>query len=127
MFLGFEHPGIAACDPKMLAEWYVRMFGFKVVFDNGLTPATYLLKTPDGGILEILPATSGESCDYGQQQAGIRHLALTVDDFEGALKALQDKGITDFFDDRRSESYKLIFFRDPEGNLLHLMWRPKPL
>ncbi|MDR3590654.1 MAG: VOC family protein [Negativicutes bacterium] len=127
MFLGFEHAAIAACDTKALAEWYVKMFDFTVASDNGKAPATYLLKTPDGTILEILPAASGQPGDYGQQQAGIRHLALTVADFEAALKTLQDKGITDFFDDRRSESYKLIFFRDPEGNLLHLMWRPKPL
>lgn len=127
MFSGFEHAGIAACDTKMLAEWYVKIFDFQVASDNGKVPATYLLKAPDGTILEILPAVSSEPCAYGQQQAGIRHLALTVNNFEGALQYLQDQGISGFFDDRRSESYKLIFFRDPEGNLLHLMWRPKPL
>jgi len=126
MFLGFEHVAIAACDTKTLAQWYVEMLEFQVASNNGKTPATYMLKAPNGTILEILPATSGEPCDYSQYQAGVRHLALTVDDFDGAQKFLQDKGIT-FFDDRRSEISRLIYFRDPEGNLLHLMWRLKPL
>ena len=127
MLVGFEHAAIAAKNAQKLAEWYIKTFELEVVFDDGKTPPTYLLKAPDGTILEILPATSGEPCDYDQRSAGIRHLALTVDDFEVALQRLQNSGITEFFDDRRSDNYELIFFRDPEGNLLHLMWRPKPL
>ncbi len=127
MFKGFEHAGIAAADPQGLADWYVRLFAFEVASHNGRTPPTILLKAPDGTVLEILPAEDGQPGEYGQRQIGIRHLALRVDDFAAALQYLKDNGVSEFFDDRGSDSYHLIFFRDPEGNLLHLIWRPKPL
>jgi glyoxylase I family protein len=127
MFSGFEHTAIAAHDSRSLADWYVRMFGLKVVHDSGKTPPTCLLQAPDGSVIEILPATSGERIDCGQAHAGLRHLALTVSDFDAALNYLRERGIDRFFDSRQSEESKLIFFRDPEGNILHLMWRARPL
>jgi glyoxylase I family protein len=127
MFSGFEHTAIAAHDSKGLADWYIGMFGLQVVHDNGKTPPTYLLKAPDGSVIEILPALSGERVYYDQTQAGLRHLALTVSDFDAALNYLRERGIGQFFDHRQSEKSKLIFFRDPEGNILHLMWRAEPL
>ena len=127
MFSGFEHTAIAALDSKSLADWYISMFGLKVVHDNGKTPPTYLLQAPDGTVIEILPATSGEKIGYSQTHAGLRHIALMVADFDGALKYLKERGVDQFFDLRQSEQSKLIFFRDPEGNILHLMWRARPL
>jgi len=127
MFSGFEHTAIAAHDSKRLGDWYIRMFGLQVVHDNGKTPPTYLLRAPDGTVIEILPAAAGERANYTQTDAGLRHLALTVTDFDAALSYLCGQGIDQFFDLRQSEQSKLIFFRDPEGNILHLMWRAKPL
>jgi len=123
MFTGFEHAAIAANDSKGLADWYRKIFGLQVVYDNGKTPPTYLLQAPDGTVLEILPADPGETAQYGQRQIGLRHLALTVPDFDEALSYLRKQGIDEFFDLRQSEESRLIFFRDPEGNILHLMWR----
>ena len=127
MFSGFEHTAIAAHDSKNLADWYIRLFNLQVVHDNGKTPPTYLLKAPDGSVIEILPASPGEKTDYDQKQAGLRHLALTVTDFDAALNYLREQGIDQLFDSRQSEESRLIFFRDPEGNILHLIWRAKPL
>jgi glyoxylase I family protein len=127
MFTGFEHAAIAARDSKGLAEWYRRVIGLQVIYDNHNSPPTYLLQAPDGTVLEILPATEGEESKYGQRQVGLRHLALTVTDFDAALSYLKNEGIDEFFDSRQSEESKLIFFRDPEGNILHLMWRAVPL
>jgi glyoxylase I family protein len=103
------------------------MFGLHVVWDNGKEPPTYLLKAPDGSVIEVLPAAGGERIDYDQTHPGLRHLALTVTDFDAALSYLREQGIDQFFDFRQSEEARLIFFRDPEGNILHLMWRATPL
>jgi glyoxylase I family protein len=127
MFSGFEHTAIAAHDSTMLADWYIRIFGLQVVYDDGKAPPTYLLRAPDGSVIEILPATRGERINYDQKQPGLRHLALTVTDFDAALGYLQEQGIDQFFDSRQSEEHRLIFFRDPEGNILHLMWRAQQL
>ena len=127
MILGFEHFAIAALDSKALAEWYIKLFGLRVVYDNGKQPPTFLLKAPDGMVIEILPATSGTKTDYSQSAAGFRHLAVTVDDYAAAEAHLREHGITDFIERRETATSKLLFFRDPEGNILHLMWREKPL
>jgi glyoxylase I family protein len=126
-FTGFEHAALVARDSKALAEWYIRMFGLRVVWDNGLEPPTYLLRAPDGSVIEILPGAGGERIDYDQTQPGLRHLALAVTDFDAALSYLREHGIDRFWDSRRSEETRLIFFRDPEGNILHLIWRAAPL
>jgi glyoxylase I family protein len=127
MFSGFEHTAIAARDSKLLADWYVTVLGLRVVYDDGKTPPTKLLSAPDGTVIEILPAFSGEQMKYDQRQVGLRHLAITVADFDAAVIRLRERGVDEFFDIRQSEASKLIFFRDPEGNILHLIWRAKPL
>ena len=127
MILGFEHVAIAAMDSKALTDWYIRLFELRVVYDNGKQPPTFLLKAPDGMVLEILPASGGHPADYGQTQIGIRHLAVTVDDYEAAEAHLRLHGVNEFIERRETETAKLLFFRDPEGNILHLMWRAKPL
>jgi len=50
-----------------------------------------------------------------------------VTDFDEALSNLQKHGVNEFFDSRKSEDSRLLFFRDPEGNILHLIWRATPL
>jgi glyoxylase I family protein len=127
MFKGFEHAAIAARDSRSLAEWYVSLFGLKIVYDDKKEQPTYLLRAPDGSVIEIMPAAAGQPAKYDQQLLGLRHLALTVDDYEGAVNWLRDKGVTEFFDERGADNFRLVFFRDPEGNLLHLMWRSKLL
>ena len=127
MILGFEHFAIAALDSKSLADWYIKLFGLRVVFDNGKQPPTFLLKAPDGMVIEVLPATSGEKNVCNQTAAGFRHLAITVDDYEEAEAHLRQNGINEFLERRETEKSKLLFFRDPEGNILHLLWRAQPL
>lgn len=127
MFLGFEHLAIAAIDSKALADWYIKIFGLRVVYENGKQPPTFLLKAPDDMVIEILPAGSGEKADYALTMVGFRHLALTVDDLDAAEAHLRAHGITEFIERRELGKSRLLFFRDPEGNILHLMWRAKPL
>ena len=127
MFTGVEHTGLAARDTRAMADWYVKTFGLKIVSDNGATPPAFMLKSPDGRMIEILPATSGEPAQYDQFLHGLRHLAWQVTDFDRALAHVRAQGVTEFFDHRESADFRLIFFRDPEGNLMHLIWRARPL
>lgn len=127
MFTGIEHTAIAARDSQSLADWYQRLFGFRIVYSSGTEPPVYMLKTPDGTMLEILPAQDEQLTEeYNAKQAGIRHIAFTVTDFAAAYHYLEKRGIS-FFEIREAAQMKLAFFRDPEGNILHLMWRPEVL
>jgi glyoxylase I family protein len=59
--------------------------------------------------------------------AGLRHLALSVTDFDGTYARLKAKGVQFLTDAQKSEGNSLAFFSDPDGNILHLLHREKPL
>lgn len=127
MQFSVEHLGVAARDSVGLAEWYVRVFGAEQVFEceNPGKPPTRFLRLPGGLSLEIYPATH-HLCDTGTNSlAGWRHLALQVASIEAARDTLAQRGVS------FSETIKpaggggrVLFFQDPEGNLLHFVERP---
>lgn len=131
MFEGLEHPAIAAADSDALAQWYCDIFGFRIVYRSDAKPSAYLLKlghgSMDGKMLEILPAESKQRQDYEQKGIGLRHLGITVKDFDQVVDYLSQKKIELFNRVDTFDGGKLIFFRDPEENLLHLIWRPRIL
>jgi len=126
LFTGIEHAAIAARDSQALVDWYTGLFGFRIVYSSGTNPPVYMLKAPDGTMLEILPAEKGEAAEHGARHIGLRHLAFSVTDFAAAYHYLEKRGIV-FFEIREAVNMKLAFFRDPEGNILHLMWRSQIL
>lgn len=126
--LSLEHVGISANDTIALKNWYVKLFNLKVVYDNKKEKPTYFLLMPDGGgLIEIYPANSlSEKVDNNKQ--GIRHLAFGTDDIEKEYKKLLDNNVEIVTElSTSSKGVKTVFFRDPEGNILHFIQRPEPL
>lgn len=125
MVKGIEHIGIAARDTAALKDWYVRLFDFTQVYDNG--KGTYFLKAQDGSMIEFIKATE-ETDKFTEKALGFRHLALAVDDFEGMLEILTKENVEVVTAPVVAPNgNKTFFFRDPEGNILHLIYRPQPL
>ena len=125
MIIGIERVAIYAKDTAGLRDWYIKMFDFREVYDNG--KGTYFLMAPDGAMIEFAKA---EECDPVQspKMIGIRHLALTVDHFEAMVDKLKAEKVEIVSDVVVSSSgVKTFFFRDSEGNILHLIFRSKPL
>ena len=125
MKLSVEHLGLAARDPVALRDWYVRVLDAREVFCNGETPPAFLVALPAGPMLEIYPADSAHPDTQDNRLAGWRHLALRVDSIESAHAELGTHGVA--FDDPIKPAGgggRVLFFRDPEGNLLHLVERP---
>lgn len=128
MVHGIEHTAIVAKDSKALTEWYVKTFGCKVVYDNG--KGTYFPAFEDGSMFEVMQATEDKQDDI-ETTAGIRHIALTVtseafDELVPVLKA--DPRVTTVHDVTvNDKGLKLYWFRDIEGNFMHLIYRPTPL
>lgn len=123
MKFAVEHLGLAAHDPARLKDWYVATFDAKVVFDNGRVPPAFFIRAA-GFLIEIYQGDFAlkETGDNALQ--GWRHLALKVDSIEAAKTHLEGKGVV------FSEGIKpaggggrVLFFRDPEFNLLHLLER----
>lgn len=123
MIQGIEHTAIATPDPAALAQWYVDTLGFTVNY-RGSTAV--FVKAPNGTMIEFIPA-EGDRGPNTMKSPGLRHLALTVDDFEAQYARLRQSGVNFIDEPKESKGAKVVFFTDPEGNILHLLQRSVPL
>lgn len=123
MFTGIEHFAIASPNPKRLADWYVANLEFEITFEYA---GNYFVEAKNGALIEIIPA-EGEAPATQVRTPGMRHIAISVDDFDSAHQYLREHGVTLEGEPYSNEGNRLAFFRDPDGNLLHLIQRVKPL
>lgn len=119
-----EHLGLPARDPVALKDWYSNVLAARVVFDNQQTPPAFLLALPGGVMIEIYGGDSSLPQTSDNKLNGWRHLALRVASVAGAKVELEARGL------KFTEEIKpaggggwVLFFQDPEGNLLHLVER----
>jgi glyoxylase I family protein len=119
-----EHLGLPARDPAALKDWYARMLGAKVVFSNDHKPPAFFLALPGQVMLEIYGGNSSLPQTSDNRLNGWRHVALRVDSLAAAKAELERRGL------KFAEEIKpaggggsVLFFQDPEGNLLHLVER----
>jgi len=123
MFLGLEHTAIASPDPEKLAQWYAEYLGFRINYRYG---GNVFVRSADGTMLEIIPS-EGPRQDQNLKTPGIRHLAVTVEDFDAAYAHLQGRGIPFVTEPLNMGGNRLVFFTDLDGNYIHLLKRPAPL
>lgn len=126
MITGIEHVAVLAKDTKRLADWYVRVFGFEIVNENDKNE--YFVRASDGSMMEIIPC-EGEVFPTGIHEWGFRHIALSVpgDKFDAAVEELRKEKVEVVVDVSISPTgVKTFLFRDIEGNLFHLLYRPMP-
>jgi glyoxylase I family protein len=119
-----EHIAIPADDPVALKNWYARVLGAREIFNNGQNPPACLISLGDVW-LEIYAAEIPLPGRGNNQLAGYRHLALRVDSLDAAKMELEGRGVK-FTEEVRAAAGggKVLFFKDAEGNLLHLVERP---
>jgi catechol 2,3-dioxygenase-like lactoylglutathione lyase family enzyme len=128
MVLGIEHIAVVSHDTAALKDWYMEMYGGRVVYDNG--KGTYFLQFPDGSMIEFVTATA-DKIDDVEKQAGIRHIAFAVspksfDEIVAKLKA--DERVEEVHDvSENAKGLKTYWYKDIEGNFSHLIYRPDPL
>ena len=120
-----EHIGLPARDSVALKDWYVRVLGARLRFDNGQRPPAFFLEVGGGLMLEIYPATGAVDGTANNGVAGWRHLALRVDSLEAAQRELARRGVV-FTEAPKPAGGggRVLFFADAEGNLLHFVERP---
>ena len=123
MFTGIEHFAIASPNPRRLADWYVANLEFEINFEYA---GNYFVEARNGALIEIIPA-EGPAPDVAIRTPGMRHIAISVDDFDGALEQLRGQGVPLEGEPYENQGNRLVFFRDIDGNLLHLIRRSKPL
>ena len=116
---GIEHIAIATTEPRRLARWYIQHLNFEPLLDTG---NTVYIKSANSVVLEFVKA---ENVPPKPQirDAGIRHIAFSVDDPEKAHAKLNVAGVEFESEPVVLPGMRLFFFRDLEGNRLHLVQR----
>src|SRR6185437_14066245 len=125
MNISVEHLAIVAKDPIAVKNWYERVLGAKHIWDNGQNPPTCLISL--GNVwFEIYAAEKSIPETANNKLAGFRHLALRVDSLDVAKAELEKRGVKFTEAERQAAGGgRILFFADPEGNLLHFVERPK--
>ena len=121
--LELEHVGLCAKDTAALKDWYVKLFNFKVVYDNGKERPTFFLLMEDNSLIEIYPADlEADACSNKQQ--GLRHLAFGTDNIDREYSRLIEYGV-DITEGRKTSpsGASTVYFRDTEGNIIHFVER----
>ena len=121
-----EHIALPASNITALRDWYVAKLGATCIAPNGAEPP-YFIKLPGAtATFEMYAATGSVPQTSDNGLAGWRHMALRVDSIEATRKELEARGVT-FTDPIKPAAGggRVLFFKDCEGNLLHLVDRPK--
>ncbi len=128
MVQGIEHIGIVSKDTAALKDWYLKMFGGEIVYDNG--KGTYFLAFPNGDMIEFVSAEEDRPAEI-ERTVGLRHIALSVDSqsFDELVPMLKaDERVEEVHDvSENAKGLKTYWFKDIEGNFMHLIYRPEPL
>jgi len=146
MILAFAHPGLVVPDLERACEFYRKMFGFRIISDEGwennpdVDRAVGLRGSVSRGHLlaghnchlEIWeyssPAQTGPGPGaFTAQETGIRHLAFYVDDCPKEYARLLSLGGTSLGEPVGSEEQGyVVYCRDPFGNIIELCEIPTP-
>ena len=109
--------------PSVSPEWYKSTLDFEITFEYA---GNYFIEAGNGALIEIIPA-EGDRAESSMRSPGMRHIAIAVHDFDGARSLLASRGVAFEGEPYSVQGNRLQFFKDPDGNLLHLIQREKPM
>jgi len=126
MTFTLEHIALPARNPAALRDWYVEKLGAECLLPNA-NDLPYFIKLPGTTTtFEVYAATGANAATEDNGLAGWRHLALRVASIEATRKELATRGVVFEANPKPAAGGgNVLFFKDGEGNLLHLVERPK--
>ena len=90
-----NHIHLKAPDPKKTAQWYVDVFGAKVLGEGtGLGASSTVRLDIDGTRINVTSAPAGETLPDGTADShyGLEHFGFNTDDIEAAMAHVQAHG-----------------------------------
>jgi len=122
VFLGIDHPAIAADDVEKLVNWYCDVLGYEVYVKTD--KPVYLIKAPDRTLIEIMPKDENHRQNRTVCTPGWSHLALRVSDMDKAIEGLDRSGVKWEGDEFEAVGgCRIRNFQDIEGNMLQIVQR----
>lgn len=123
VFLGIDHPAVAAEDVDALSDWYVQTLGYEKVFRHD--KPVWILRARDGTLLEVMPRDETPRPERTVWTPGWSHLAIRVSDFEQAEALLNEKGVHWTGDEVEAVGGgRVRNFVDLDGNMVQIVERP---
>ena len=96
MAYAFNHVHLKAPDPEETANWYVEVFGFRILGDTVREFGDRFIgcESPDGVRFNISGARPGETLGDGDASAhwGLEHVGIEVDDIDAEIERLKGHG-----------------------------------
>lgn len=127
MITGIDHFAVVTTDVARAARFYTELLGFR---------ETMRLETSHSGTiifiglgeaqLELFGGGTPRSGPAEGRPVGFTHIALKVDDIDADYERLAAAGIAFDMKPTTVESgLRIAFFKDPDGNTIELMQRPR--
>jgi lactoylglutathione lyase len=114
------HVGINVNNMGKSKEFYLKLFGFEVIFEETQKDKRYIFLGHSGEIIITLWEQSNKR--FSKDTAGLHHLAFildSVDELKAFEKKLEDNNITKIYDGIVSHCEGAhsggVFFLDPDG------------
>lgn len=121
-----HHIALNCRDRVAQQRFYCDLLGFRLVRRwNPDTPGEFTMIRLGECCLELFPG--GPDARGGEQPVGFKHLALEVVDIQAKTNELKAAGVPvgEIIDvGGNTPNLRIMFFADPEGNVLELMECP---
>ena len=122
VFLGIDHPAVAAEDVDLLAAWYCETLGYEKLFRDD--KPVWILRATDGTLLEVMPRDDTPRPARTTWTPGWSHLAIRVSDFDRAQQELDQKEVQWTGEEIGAiGGGRVRNFVDPDGNMLQILER----
>lgn len=134
MFKRIDHIELLTTAPERAVAFYVDVLGFRErermrIPETPSGPLDLVYLDLGGTTLEVMcyPEAGSIPARKAEQQLGWQCLALEVEDMDGALDALRERGVEAAWGPVKRPAYARAEIRDPDGNPIELrQWYGNP-
>jgi lactoylglutathione lyase len=120
-----NHIHLKAPDPRKTAQWYVDMFGARIVGEGeGLGGSSTVRLDIEGTRINVTSAPAGQTLPEGtaDYHYGLEHFGFDTDDIEGAMSRLEAQGVEVLLPITRMTTGSLIsYVKGPDNVRIELV------
>jgi glyoxylase I family protein len=134
MFKRIDHIELLTATPERIIAFYVEVLGFRErerlrIPETPLGALDLVYLELGGTTVEVMcyPQAKPIPSRSSEQRLGWQCLALEVQDMDGALALLKEKGVQAVWGPMKRPDYARAEIRDPDGNPIELrQWYRRP-